>query len=55
MRFCRANQEKKQKNKSTNIERNEIDIMNFINDNYFDLHNSLLNNHNRCMKVNQKS
>ena len=46
--FNKANQEKKQ---STNIKRDEINIMNIINDNTFNLDNSLLNNNNRYMKV----
>ena len=50
--FSRANQDKKQ---STNIKHDEIDIMNIINDNTFNLHNSLLNNDNRYMKITQKS
>ena len=37
--------------KQTNIKRDEINIMNIINDNIFNLHNSLLNNDNRYMKV----
>ena len=50
--FSRANQEKKQ---STNIKRDEINILNIINDNTFNWHNSLLNNDNRNMKVTLKS
>ena len=42
--FSRANQEKK---KRINIKSDEINIMNIINDNTFNLHNSLLNNDNR--------
>ena len=42
------------KKKSTNIKRDEIDIMNIINDNTFNLHNSLLKNDNRYMKVTLK-
>ena len=41
--FSRANQEKQ----STNVKHDEINIMNIINDNTFNLHNSLLNNDNR--------
>ena len=48
--FSWANQEKKQ---STNIKSDEINIMNIINDNTFNVHNSLLNNDNRYMKVTQ--
>ena len=48
--FSRASQEKKQ---STNIKHDEINIMNIIN-NTFNLHNSLLNNDNRYMKVTLK-
>ena len=50
--FSRANQENKQ---STNIKRDEINIINIINDNNFNLHNSLLNNDNRYMKAPLKS
>ena len=50
--FSRANQEKKQ---STIIKRGEINLMNIIKANTFNLHNSLLNNDNRYMKVTQKS
>ena len=50
--FSRVNQEKKQ---STNIKCDEINIMNIIKDNTFNLHNSLLNNDNRYMKVTLKS
>ena len=41
--------------KNTNIKRKEIIIMNIINDNTFNLHNSLLNNDNRYMKITLKS
>ena len=41
----------KKKNQSTNIKRGEINIMNIINDKTFNLHNSLLSNDNRYMKV----
>ena len=34
---------------STNIKRDEINIMNIIKDNNFNLHNSLLNNDNKYM------
>ena len=50
--FNRANQEKKQ---SINIKQNEINIMNIINDNTFNIYNSFLNNDNRSMKVILKS
>ena len=50
--FSRANQEKDQ---NTNIKRDEINIMNIINDITFNLHNNLLNNDNRYMKVTLKS
>ena len=43
------------KKKITNIKRDEINIMNFINVNTFNLHNSLLNDNNRFMKVTVKS
>ena len=39
----------------TNIKRDEINITNRINDNTFNLHNSLLNNDNRYMKFTLKS
>ena len=39
------------KKKYINIKRDEINIMNIINDNTFNLHNSHLNNDNRYMKV----
>ena len=39
------------KKQSTNIKREEINLMNTINDNTFNLHNSLLNNDNRYLKV----
>ena len=52
LNFSRANQEKKQR---TNIKRDEINIMNIINDNTFNLCNSLLNNDNKYMKVTLKS
>ena len=48
-----ANQEKK--NQSTNIKCDEINIMNIINDNNFNLHNSLSNNDASYMKVTLKS
>ena len=38
--FSRVNQEKNPK-QSTNIERDEIDMMNIINDNVFNLYNRL--------------
>ena len=49
--FSRANQEKILVEQSTNIKHNEINIMNIIIDNTFNLHNSLLNNDNWYMKV----
>ena len=48
--FSRANQEKQ----STNIKCDEINTRNIIYDNTFNLHNSLLNNDNRYMKVTLK-
>ena len=55
LNFSRANQEKILVKQSTNIKCDEINIMNIINDNTFNLHNSLLNNDNRYMKVTLKS
>ena len=49
LNFIRANQEK------TNIKRDEINILHFINDNTFNLHNSLLNNDSRYVNVTLKS
>ena len=46
--FSWANQEK---NQSTNIKCDEINMMNIINDNTFNLHNGLLNKDNRYVKV----
>ena len=43
----------KKKKQSSNIKHDEINIMNIINDNTFNVHNSLLNN--RYMKVTLKS
>ena len=43
------------KKEITNIKHDEINIMNIINDNTFNLHNSLLNNDNRYGKVTLKS
>ena len=40
---------------STYIKRDEINIMNIINYNTFNRHNSLLNNDNRYMKVTVES
>ncbi len=48
--FDWSNQEK-----NTNIENAEINTMNIINDNTFNLNNSLLNNDNSIIKVNLKS
>ena len=39
---------------SANIKHDEINIMNIINDNTFNLYNSLLNNDKRDMKVTLK-
>ena len=52
--FSKANQEKIYVKQSTNIKRDEINIMNIINDNTFNLHDSLLND-NKYMKVTLKS
>ena len=41
----------KKKKQSTNIKRDEINIMNKINDNTFNLHKRLLNNPNWYMKI----
>ena len=41
--------------RETNIKRDEINIMNIINDNTFNLYISLLNNDNRYMKFTLKS
>ena len=46
---------KKHTPQSTNIIRDEINIMNITNDDTFDLHDSLLNNDNTYMKVTLKS
>ena len=46
---------KSRKKQSINIKRDEINIMNIINDNTFNLHNNLLNNCNMYMKVTLKS
>ena len=40
--------------KTTNIKHDGINIMNIINNNTFNLHNSLLNNDNRYIKVTPK-
>ena len=53
--FCCTNQEKILQKQSTNIKRDEINIINIINDNSFNLHNSLLKNYIRYMKFNLKS
>ena len=45
----------KKKKISANIKRDEINIMNIINDNTFNLHNNLLNNDYRYMKVTPSS
>ena len=41
--FSRVNQEKILVKQSSNIKRNKINMMNIINDNTFNLHDSLLN------------
>ena len=43
------------KKQSTNIKYDEINMINIINDDTFNLHNSRLNNDNRYRKVTQKS
>ena len=43
------------KKRSTNIKQNKINIRKIINDNTYNLQNSLLNNDNRYMKVTLKS
>ena len=43
------------KKQSANIKHDEINIMNIINDNIFNLHKSLLNNDNRYEKFTLKS
>ena len=48
-------QGKSRKKRSTYIKRDGINIINIINDNTFNLHNSLLNNDNRYIKVTLKS
>ena len=53
--FSRANQEKILVKQSTNIKHDEINVINIINDNTFNLNNSLLNNNKRYMKVTLKS
>ena len=53
--FSKANQENFLVKQSTNIECDEINIMNIINDNTLNLHYNLLNNDNRYMKVTLKS
>ena len=53
--FNWANQEKMLLKQNTNIKSDEINIMNIIKDNTFNLHYSLLNNDNRYMKVILKS
>ena len=47
----RVNQYNTLVKQSTNIKRAETNILNIINGNTFNLHNSLLNNDNRYMKV----
>ena len=53
--FSWANQEKILVIEGTNIKHVEFELMNIINDNTFNLHNSLLSNDNRNMKVTLKS
>ena len=53
--FRRVNQDKILMKQSINVKCDEMNIMNIINDNTFNLHNSLLNNDNRYMKVTLKS
>ena len=50
-----AGQIKKRTKLSTNIKRHEIDIMNIINDNTYNLHSWLVNNNNVYMKITLKS
>ena len=49
--FSRANQEKILVKQSTNIKRDEINIMNIIDDNTLNRHNSLLDKDNRYTKI----
>ena len=51
MRRTQISAGKINKKRSTNIKRDEINIMIIINDNTFNLHNSLLENDNWYMKV----
>ena len=53
--FRRVNQGNFLVKQNKNIKCDEINIMNIINDNTYNLHNSLLNNDNRYMKVTLKS
>ena len=53
--FSRTNQETFLAKQSTNIKRDEINVMNIINGITFNLHYSLLNNSNWYLKVNLKS
>ena len=48
-------QGKSRKKQSPNIKHDKINIKNIINENTFNLYNSLLNYNNRYMKVTQKS
>ena len=47
----RENQEKVLMKEITNIKCDEINIMNSVNDNTFNLHDSLLNNDNRSGEI----
>ena len=49
------NQEKNLAEQSVTIKRDEINVMNIINDNSFNMHNSIFNNGNRYIKVTIKS
>ena len=49
--FSRINHEKNLVKPNTNIKSNEINIINIINDNTFNLHYNLLDNNNKYMKV----
>ena len=53
--FSWPNQEKNFAKQSTNIKRDEINIMNIINDKTYNLHNKFFNNDKRYMKVTLKS
>ena len=49
--FSRTNKRKQKKKKSTNTKPDKIYMMNIINVNNFNLHNRLVNNDTRYMKV----